>query len=126
LSEPAWLAKRLVVVMHDEALARFGGLSGIRDEGLLEASLDRPRNKHAYGERDLETLAAAYAFGLARNHPFVDGNKRAALLAIAAFMRKNGRTFRPADDEAVAIMVLLATGKVNETKLAKWIRAQTT
>ena len=122
MSEPRWLTLRDVEDMHGEQLVLFGGPSGIRDPGLLESALDRPRNKWAYEGSDLPELAAAYAFGISRNHPFVDGNKRTAFAAMMAFLRVNGVRFSPPSEQATAIMLDLAAGLVSEEGLARWIR----
>lgn len=108
--------------MHAEQLAIFGGPAGLRDEGMLESALGRPQNKWAYGETDLAVLAAAYAYGLARNHPFVDGNKRAAFMCMMVFLRKNGVDFSPDGSQATVAMVSLASGEIDEDGLARWIR----
>lgn len=122
MSEPVWLFPELVVAFHDEQLRVFGGPAGIRDAGMLESALDRPRNKWTYGETDLAALAAAYAFGIAKNHPFVDGNKRAALLSIVTFLGLNGIDFVADNAEAVVIIQGLAAGEIDEGGLARWIR----
>ncbi len=122
MTEPVWLTVELVIAFHDEQLLEFGGLEGLRDRSMLESALDRPRNKFAYGESDLAKLAAAYAFGLARNHPFADGNKRAALLAIVTFLGLNDLDFVVSEPEAVVIFRDLAAGEVDEDGLARWIR----
>ncbi len=120
--EPEWLTVEMVADAHSEQLAIFGGPDGIRDSGLLESAVARAPNKWAYGERDLASLAAAYAFGLARNHPFVDGNKRAAFTAIFMFLGLNGATFKPSAVEATAAILALAAGELTEDQLAGWIR----
>jgi death-on-curing protein len=122
MTEPRWLTLDAVIDMHAEQLAMFGGPEGIRDRGLLESALDRPRNKFAYGEDDLAALAAAYAFGLARNHPFIDGNKRIAFHALMVFLRVNGVRFAPPPPAATAIILALAAGEVGEEGLTRWIR----
>ncbi|MEM1269062.1 MAG: type II toxin-antitoxin system death-on-curing family toxin [Bacteroidota bacterium] len=123
-SEPRWLEEPLVRFLHQESIRLFGGLPGIRDAGMLASALNRPRDKWGYGgESDLETLAAAYAFGLAKNHPFLDGNKRTALLSIRAFLFRNGLTFEPGEAETVVMIEGLAGGTVSESELAEWIRA---
>nr|WP_246088771.1 type II toxin-antitoxin system death-on-curing family toxin [Phreatobacter stygius] len=108
--------------MHDRQLREFGGPPGLRDAGSLESALDRPRNKWTYEAPDLAELAAAYAFGIARNHPFVDGNKRAALLALVVFLDLNGIVFDVPEAEFAAIILALAAGEVSEAGLARWIR----
>jgi death on curing protein len=123
MTEVVWLTTELVVAVHDEQLQRFGGPEGIRDLGMLESALGRPINKHMYeDETDLAALAAAYAFGVARNHPFVDGNKRAALLSLIVFLGLNGIDFRVPEPEAVVAILDLAAGTLSEAALAAWIR----
>lgn len=122
MSEPFWLTRRIIIAIHDEQLAIHGGASGLRDEGMLESALDRPRNKWSYESADLPELAAAYAFGIARNHPFVDGNKRTSLLALYTFLGVNGVDFLVPEAEAAAIILSLAAGEVSEESLARWIR----
>jgi death-on-curing protein len=121
VSEPIWLSLELVISIHDEQLRQFGGPPGIRDQGLLEAALGRPLNKYAYGSTDLGELAAAYGFGLARNHAFVDGNKRIAFLAMVTFLGLNDVDFVVPEANAVAMMLALAAGEVDEEGLARWI-----
>ncbi len=120
--EPIWLPTDLVIAIHDRQLQRFGGPPGIRDAGALESALDRARNRWAYEEGDLAQLAAAYAFGIARNHPFVDGNKRAALLSLVTFLGLNGIDFVADEAEAVVMIRDLAAGLVGEEGLTRWIR----
>lgn len=122
MTQPVWLTVELVIAIHDEQLREFGGYEGLRDRGLLESALDRPRNKAAYGDTDLASLAAAYAFGLVRNHAFADGNKRAALLAIVTFLGLSGIDFRASEAEAAVIIRDLAAGEVKEEGLTRWIR----
>jgi death-on-curing protein len=122
VSEPIWLSVDLVLAIHDEQLRQFGGPTGLRDQGLLESALGRPLNKYGYGTDDLAALAAAYGFGLARNHAFIDGNKRIALLAIVTFLGLNGIAFAAREAEAVVIMLGVAAGDVDEDGLARWIR----
>jgi death-on-curing protein len=122
MSEPEWLDTSIVLDAHAEQLALFGGADGIRDLGLLESALGRPLNKFAYGEEDLAVLAAAYAFGIARNHPFVDGNKRAAFASIMMFLGLNGIDFDVPPEDATAMILALAAGEVSEESLARWIR----
>lgn len=125
MSEPIWLTIELVVAIHDEQLRIFGGPPGLRDRLMLESALDRPRNKWAYGETDLCALAAAYAFGISRNHPFVDGNKRASLLALITFLGLNGIDFVVPETEAAAAIIALAAGEIDEDGLARWIKDRT-
>ena len=122
MTEPRWLDITIVLDVHAEQLALFGGADGIRDLGLLESGLARPINKFGYGESDLAALAAAYAFGIARNHPFVDGNKRAAFASIIVFLGLNGFDFDVPPEQATAMILALAAGEVSEDSLARWIR----
>ena len=120
---PRWLDQQALLLLHEESLSTFGGASGLRDEGLLDSALHRPRNLHELGGvSDLSALAAAYAHGLSRNHPFVDGNKRAAFLAIGVFLAINGRRLTASPVEAVVAMTALAAGELDEPTLAAWIR----
>lgn len=124
MTEPHWLLADAVVAVHRMLIAEHGGIDGIRDQGLLESALARPVNKFHYsGESSLAALAAAYAFGIARNHPFSDGNKRTALVAIAMFLGDNGQVFAPDRMEALTTTVRLAAGEVAEEELGAWIGA---
>lgn len=123
MTEPEWLSKDLMLAVHDEQLAEHGGGIGVRDAGLLESALERPRNRFAYDPAaDLPTLAAACAFGLARNHPFVDGNKRTAFVAAEVFLELNGMTVTAHDEACVLTMVRLAAGEMEEPAYAAWLR----
>jgi death-on-curing protein len=122
VTEPIWITYDQVLAAHARQLVRFGGAPGLRDEGALRSALERPVNKWHYENADLPVLAGAYAFGLAKNHPFVDGNKRIAFISMVAFLRKNGVPFRPDAAQATAIMVAVAAGEVSEESLAQWIR----
>lgn len=122
MSESIWLDVDLVIDIHSEQLALFGGPAGIRDQGLLESALARAPNKFAYGESDLAALAATYAYGVARNHPFVDGNKRAAFACLIVFLGLNGIDFLVPEPEATAAILALAAGEVDEDGLTRWIR----
>ena len=122
MKEPRWLTTTMVVAIHDEQLAIHGGAGGLRDAGLLDSALGRPRNKWEYEKTELPELAAAYAFSIARNHPFVDGNKRTALLAIYTFLGRNRIDFIVPEAEAAAMILSLAAGRVSEENLARWIR----
>jgi death-on-curing protein len=121
MSEPEWLDIELVLDFHAEQLALFGGADGVRDRGLLESALARPMNKFAYGETDTAALAAAYGFGIARNHPFVDGNKRTALASMIVFLGLNGIDLDAPQEEATAVVLGLAAGEIPEELLASWI-----
>jgi death on curing protein len=122
MNEPVWLDVEILIDLHAEQLALFGGPDGIRDQGMLESALGRPINKFAYGETDLAALAAAYGFGIARNHPFVDGNKRAAFGAIIVFLGLNDIDFLVPPESATVMILSLAAGEVNEEGLTRWIR----
>lgn len=122
MTEPDWLELALIVAIHDEQLAIHGGLAGLRDRAMLESALDRPRNKWAYEKPPLIDLAAAYGYGIAKNHPFVDGNKRTSLLAIYTFLGINGIDFIVPEAEAAAMIFALAAGEVSEQSLARWIK----
>jgi death on curing protein len=119
---PSWLNVEEVVALHERQLRRFGGPSGIRDPGALESAVNRPRNKWEYEGAEMADLAASYAYGIARNHPFVDGNKRAAFIAMVLFLRKNRIPFAPPQAEATAIILALAAGEVSEASLARWVK----
>jgi death on curing protein len=119
--EPRWLTYEQVMAIHSRQLRRFGGAPGLRDEGMLRSALERPHNKWHYEQAELVGLAAAYGFGLAKNHAFVDGNKRIAFMAMASFLRKNDVRFAPDQARATAMMLSLAAGEVSEQSLARWI-----
>jgi len=120
MTDPRWVDKRSFLLLHDEDLAEHGGLPGLRDEGLLDSALARPLILIAYGEPTMSELAAAYAFGIARNHPFADGNKRAALLSVGLFLGINGVSFRPDKVEATRVFLALAADDITEDELAAW------
>lgn len=117
-----WVDKQALLLLHDESLAQHGGASGLRDEGLLESALARPLNLVAYGAPDFADLAAAYGFGIAQNHPFVDGNKRAAFLAVGLFLYINGYRLKAEQAEATATVLALAAGELEEPAFAAWVR----
>lgn len=117
-----WVAEAAILAAHVEQLAEHGGLAGVRDIGLLRSALARPLNQQSYGEPDAADLAAAYAFGIARNHPFNDGNKRAALVAAEGFLFMNGFEIDATDAQLVELILSLAAGDVSETALAEWLR----
>ena len=121
MNELIWLDVEILIDLHAEQLALFGGPDGIRDQGMLESALGRPINKFTYGETDLAALAAAYAFGIARNHPFVDGNKRAAFASTIVFLGLNGVDFDAPPEAATAIILGMAAGEIDEDRPARWI-----
>jgi death-on-curing protein len=123
VTEPKWISARIATAIHDEAIYEFGGLAGVRDHGLLESALDRPRNLLAYKPNSsIFELAAALCFGVAKNHPFNDGNKRTALLSTRAFLYLNGKVLEPAQQDEVSTMLAVADGSLNEEQLAAWLR----
>jgi death on curing protein len=121
-----WIDKRLLRLLHDESLAQHGGASGMRDEGLLDSALARPLNLVAYGDPDVFALAAAYGWGLAKNHPFVDGNKRTAFLAVGLFLRLNGYRLTASQPDATLTVLRLAASEITEPEFADWLRRHTT
>jgi death-on-curing protein len=120
--EPIWITYEQAIAIHSRQLRRFGGAAGLRDEGMLRSALERPINKWTYEQAALAALAAAYAFGLAKNHAFVDGNKRIAFMAMMVFLRNNDVEFAPDPAQATTIMLALAAGEVSEESLTRWIR----
>jgi death on curing protein len=121
--EPRWLSRVVIDAIHHDQLREHGGLPGVRDENVLESALARPQHKWHYGEKtDIPTLAAAYGFGLARNHPYRDGNKRIAFLAMVTFCGINGYDLEATDAEVIGEMLALAEGRVSEEDLVGWIR----
>jgi death-on-curing protein len=122
MKEPRWLPKDLILAVHNRQLAEHGGGAGVRDEGLLESALARPQNLFAYGESELAALAGAYAFGIAKNHPFIDGNKRTAFVACELFLAANGYDLATSDEECLAMMLGLASSEVSEAEFAAWLR----
>jgi len=117
-----WLSKDAALTYHEEQIHEHGGALGVRDEGLLESALARPENLAAYGEPDAAALAAAYAFGVARNHPFVDGNKRTAAVLMETFLLINGFELTADDASLVVTILALAAGEITEPTLAQWLR----
>ncbi len=124
IPEPRWIKAHAVVLLHAESLAEHGGPEGLRDEGLLESALARPLNVSAYQpEADIAALAAAYGWGIAHNHPFVDGNKRAAFLAVGLFLGLNGFRLTADKADATRMMMGVAAGEIDEATLGEWIRS---
>lgn len=116
-----WVDKTALVLLHDESLAEHGGAAGMRDQGLFESALARPENL-AYEDPDIASLAAAYGVGLAKNHPFVDGNKRAAFLVVGLFLALNGYRLCASQIDATKVMLAVAAGELSEEDFAAWIR----
>ncbi len=121
-----WIGRTLALAIHDRQLAEHGGGSGVRDEGLFEGALARPQQRHAYGDPppDLADLAASLAFGLDRNHPFIDGKKRTAHVCYRVFIRLNGGDLVASEEEKYAMMLGLADGSISETEFADWLRTR--
>jgi death on curing protein len=120
-----WLNADVLRAVHEEQLAEHGGATGTRDQGLFESALARPLNAAAYGQPDAAELAAAYGFGLARNHPFVDGNKRTAFVAVELFLELNGFELQAGDADCVMTMLAVAAGQMDEAAFARWLRQHT-
>ena len=120
-----WIEKAVVWAVHEAQLAEHGGSAGVRDAGLLASALARPLNLVAYGEPDAAVLAAAYGFGIARNHPFIDGNKRTAFVCTELFLVLNGASLTADDADCVATMLALAAGDLAEADFAAWLRSHT-
>ena len=120
-----WIDRRALLLLHDESIAEHGGAPGIRDEGLFESAMARPLNLVAYGQPDVAEFAAAYGVGLAKNHAFVDGNKRVAFLAVGLFLALNGQRLVATQAEATVVMLDVAAGVIDEAAFATWLRAHT-
>ncbi|MBF0268921.1 MAG: type II toxin-antitoxin system death-on-curing family toxin [Alphaproteobacteria bacterium] len=125
MSEPLWLSLDLVLAVHKMVLAEHGGADGVRDQGLLESALDRPKNRFAYETADIVSLAASYAYGLAKNHPFIDGNKRIAFMAAAIFLETNGFLLTASEAEATIAVLSLASSAWSETEFEAWLSNNT-
>jgi len=122
MTEWVWIDPAVVLAVHEEQLAEHGGSPGVRDMGVLESALARPMNLAAYGEPDVAELAASYGFGIARNHPFVDGNKRTAFVSVELFLRLNGYRLSADDSACVLTMLAVAAGEMDEANFADWLR----
>jgi death on curing protein len=125
-AEPVWLKREFIIAVHERLIADYGGSSGLRDEGLLESALARPRHQFHYGEPSLTGLAAAYAVGIAKNHAFVDGNKRTAFVAAVVFLERNGLHFNASEAEATIAMLRVAEGSMTEKQFTRWLDGHTT
>ena len=121
MNEPEWITREECLAMHEKLLAWFGGLEGIRDDGLLDSALNKPRQQLTYGNPTVFDLAAANAFGIVKNHPFLDGNKRAGFVAAALFLETNGFRFQAPEEEAVLETLALAAGESTESAYAAWL-----
>ena len=126
MSDCIWIDAAVIYAVHNQQLAEHGGSIGVRDAGLLESALARPQNLVAYGEPDVHDLAAAYGYGIARNHPFIDGNKRTAFVAVELFLSLNRFNLMATDVDCVITMLALAAGELREEVFARWLRANTT
>jgi death on curing protein len=116
-----WLSRELILAIHDEQLAEHGGSTGLRDAGLLDSALARPLNRAGYGDPDIAELAAVYALAIAQSHPFLDGNKRTAFVALELFLRLNGCLFTAGDAETVVIMLAMAAGELPDDEFIAWV-----
>ncbi len=123
MKRPEWILRETVLALHEQLLAEFGGSDGIRDGGLLDSALSRPENLFVYGQPTVSELAAAYAFGLVKNHPFVDGNKRIGFAIGALFLQLNGRGLMATEVDAVIQTLALAAGEIGEKEYACWLEA---
>ena len=123
MTAPEWILRETVIALHGQLLAEFGGTGGVRDEGLLDSALNRPENLFVYAQPTLSELAAAYAFGLIKNHPFLDGNKRIGFAIGALFLQLNGRILMASEADAVVQTLGLAAGEVSEEEYALWLEA---
>lgn len=121
MKRPVWVRRETVLALHEQLLAEFGGASGVRDASLLDSALARPRNRAAYGKPSVFELAASYGYGLIKNHPFVDGNKRTGFAIAVLFLELNGRRFRGAEVDAVIQILALAAGEKSEEAFAAWL-----
>jgi death on curing protein len=124
MSDWRWINRQVLLLLHDESLAEHGGASGLRDEGLFDSALARPLNLALYGEPDVASLAASYGLGLAKNHAFVDGNKRAAFLAVGLFLGLNGYRLDTTQADATLTVLAVAAGEMDEPEFAQWIRTR--
>jgi death-on-curing protein len=123
VKEPEWVLPEVVSMLHEQSLAQFGGSSGLRDEGLPESALGRPKHLFAYGKAALFDLAASYAFGLVKNHPYIDGNKRTGFIVAVTFLELNGRRFGASEVDAALRTLALAAGEMTEAAYATWLKA---
>lgn len=123
MKEPYWLRRDECLALHDLILVQYGGLAGVRDENLLESAIGKPQQLFAYGKPTLAELAASYAAGIMKNHPFVDGNKRTGFLLAVGFLERNGMTFAGTEAEAVLRTLALAAGELDESGYADWLKA---
>jgi len=123
MKEPIWVLREVVLIAHEESLARFGGAAGIRDEGLLDSALSKPENLFAYQTPSVFELAVSYGFGLVKNHPFIDGNKRIGFIVAVVFLQLNGWRLEASEVDATLRTLALAAGELSEAEFAEWLRA---
>ena len=123
MKKPAWVLREVALILHEQSLAQFGGAPGVRDEGLLDSALSKPQNLFAYGKPSLFDLAASYAFGLVKNHPFIDGNKRVGFVVAVLFLELNGYKFQATEVDAVLRTLALAAGSMKKAAYAEWLKA---
>lgn len=123
MREPVWVLREVVLLAHEQSLAQFGGPAGIRDEGLLDSALGKPQNLFAYGKPNLFALSASYAFGIVKNHPFIDGNKRTGFVAAVTFLACNGWRLEASEVDATVCTLALAAGEMTEAAYAEWLKA---
>ena len=123
MKKPVWVLRETVLTLHEQSLAQFGGSAGIRDEGLVDSALGKPENLFAYGKPTLFNLAASYGFGLVKNHPFIDGNKRVDFIVAVVFLELNGHRFQATEAEAAVRTLALAAGEMSEVQYAAWLKA---
>ena len=123
MKEPAWVLREVVLMAHEQSLARFGGSAGVRDEGLMDSALGKPQNLFAYGKPNLFELAASYAFGLVKNHPFIDGNKRTGFVVAVTLLECNGWHLEAGEVDATVRTLALAAGEMSASAYAEWLKA---
>ena len=123
MKEPYWLTREECLALHEMMLSQYGGSEGLRDENMLESALAKPRQLFAYGKPTMSDLAASYVFGVVKNHPFIDGNKRTGFMLGAGFLERNGYEFHASEAEAVVRTLALAAGELSEAEFAAWLKA---
>jgi death on curing protein len=123
MKTPGWVLRETVLLLHEQSLAEFGGSAGIRDEGMLDSALGKPENLFAYGKPNIFDLAASYGFGLVKNHPFIDGNKRTGFVTAVTFLELNGYKFHASEADAAVCALALAAGEMSEAAFADWLKA---
>ena len=126
MKEPVWVLREVALLAHEQSLAQFGGGAGVRDNGMLDSALGKPQNLFAYGAPNLFELAASYAFGIMKNHPFIDGNKRADFVVAVAFLELNGWRLDASEADATICTLAMAAGEMSEAAYADWLRANST